>query len=216
MTNNEKTVNVYSEIAKEYAKEFFDELVEKPLDRILYDFFGEKLKDKAKCLEIGCGPGEVSNYLFSKGAEITGIDKSKAMIDEAKKLNSRIKFMQGDVFNLPFGNGEIDGIVAPYLIVNFDNTEVQKSFSEMERVLAHGGQLLIVFHAGMNNTLTLRNFFHSRNSLTFVLHSVSKIKKYLLASGFKITEVLVKEPYKGEVTKRAFIFATKGKSVGKN
>jgi len=209
MTNNEKTVNVYSEIAKEYAKAFFTELNDKPLDRNLYDFFVGKLKDNANCLEIGCGPGEVSNYLFSKGVIITGIDKSEKMIDEAKKLNPQIKFMQGDVFHLPFGNGEIDGIVAPYLIVNFSNDELHKTFSEMTRVLTRQGQLLVVFHVGMNNKLTIRNFFNTQNKLTFVLHSVAKIKRFLKEYGFEITEVLVKEPYKGEVTKRAFIFATK-------
>ena len=210
MLNNEKTVKVYSEIAKEYAKAFFDELLDKPLDRKLYDFFAEKLNQGAKCLEIGCGPGEVSNYLFSKGVEITGIDKSPEMINEAEKLNPRIAFTQGDVFRLQFGNEKIDGIVAPYLIVNFSNDDVRKALAEMKRVLTHGGQLLIVFHTGINNTLTLRNFFRSGSTLTFVLHSVAKIKKYLRAIGFEITEVLVKEPYKGEVTKRAFIFATKG------
>lgn len=206
---NDDIVNVYSKVAEKYAEAFIHELDSKPLDKKLYELFASKAEKNGHCLEIGCGPGEISAYLHSLGMRITGVDKSTGMIEQAKKHNKNITFVQGDVFNLPFENNSIDGIAAPYLIVNFSGGEIKKSFQEMNRVLKSNSPLLIVFHAGFNIKLGTRNFLGRGNKMIFILHSVRKIKKILGWAMFSIEEVLIKEPYKGEITKRAFIFARK-------
>jgi hypothetical protein len=57
----------YDRAAEAYAEKCFFELYEKPLDRKLYDLFFERTVNRGPVLEIGCGPGEVSNYLWMKG-----------------------------------------------------------------------------------------------------------------------------------------------------
>jgi ubiquinone/menaquinone biosynthesis C-methylase UbiE len=206
---NDEIVNVYSKIAKKYADTFFNELDNKPLDRKLYELFASRVIKNGKCIEIGCGPGVISTYLDSIGTNIVGIDKSKEMIEQAKKHNQNVKFIQGDVFELPFDNNCIDGIVAPYLIVNFSDKEIRKTFQEMNRIMKSNSPLLIVFHIGNNKKLKINNFFEETNTITFILHNVDKIKKLLRETLFSINEVVIKEPYEGEITKRAFIFANK-------
>ena len=118
---NDDVVISYSKVAEKYANAFFNELENKPLDKKLYELFALKVPKNGKCIEIGCGPGEISTYLHSIGINIIGIDKSKEMIDQAKKLNQNIKYIEGDVFELSLENNCINGIVAPYLIVNFSD-----------------------------------------------------------------------------------------------
>ena len=209
MNNNEEIVQIYSVIAKKYAEIFYDELSTKPIDCKLYDMFIERLPDNCVCLELGCGPGEISNYFHQKGVNIIGIDKSVKMIEIAKKLNEKIEFKVDDVFQLKLESGKFDGIVAPYLIVNFSNKEVEKSIREMNRVLKSTGILLMSFHIGNNKKLKAKNFLGSAKSMIFILHKVDKIKRLIINNGFRITEVITREPYEGEVTTRTYIYAEK-------
>jgi len=206
---NDNVVIAYSRIAEKYANVFFNELEHKPLDKKLYELFASKVSKNKKCIEIGCGSGEVSKYLKSIGINIIGIDKSKEMIEQAKILNKNIEYIQGDVFKLPFENNSIDGIVAPYLIVNFSKIEIKKSLQEMNRVMVSNSPLLITFHVGYNNKLRIKNFLIENNNIVFILHKVGKIKKLMKETLFSIEEVIIKEPYEGEITKRAFIYGKK-------
>ena len=49
----------YSKIATNYKQLFINELRNKPLDKKLYDLFYDKVINKGRVLEIGCGPGEM-------------------------------------------------------------------------------------------------------------------------------------------------------------
>jgi ubiquinone/menaquinone biosynthesis C-methylase UbiE len=207
---NDDIVNIYSKIAEKYANAFFNELENKPLDKKLYELFASKVIKNGKCIEIGCGPGEISTYLNTIGiTNIIGIDKSKEMIEQAKKHNQNVQYIQGDAFELSFDNNCIDGIVAPYLIVNFSDKEIEKSFQEMNRVMKLNSPILIVFHVGTNRKIKIRSFFGEGNNMIFILHNLGKIKKIMKRTLFSIEEVIVKEPYEGEITKRAYVFARK-------
>jgi len=198
----------YDRAAPVYAEKFFYELYDKPLDRKLYDMFYERTVNRGPVLEIGCGPGEIANYLAMKNLPVTGIDISEQMIAAARTLNSRIPFETGDVFALRFADQSIAGIVAPYLIVNFREDDVLPALRQMHRVLAPAGVLLISFHTGEKD-LVVHDFFVPGNTLTFSLFDPDRIANYLVEAGFTVTDHLIRRPYQGEVTTRAYIFAQK-------
>ncbi|MBN1411299.1 MAG: class I SAM-dependent methyltransferase [Spirochaetales bacterium] len=208
----EERITAYSRIARTYKNLFINELQKKPLDRKLYDLFFEKTVNKGKVLEIGCGPGEISNYLWMKGLDITGIDSSPEMIKAAKAYNGEIDFQTGNVFDLVFPDESIMGVVAPYLIVNFDVAEVREAFSEINRVLNRDGIFLVNFHIGNDETVVYEDFIEKGNRISYTFFKVETIKKLLVESGFELTETVTKEPYDGEETVRAFIFSKKNNS----
>jgi ubiquinone/menaquinone biosynthesis C-methylase UbiE len=200
--------NAYNLAAEEYAGKCFYELYDKPLDRKLYDLFFERVVNKGTVLEIGCGPGEVSNYLKMRGLDIIGLDLSEKMIEIAKRLNPFIDFRIGDVFKLEFKNNSVAGIVAPYLIVNFTAADVALAISEIQRVLIQNGQLLIAFHSG-DEEVEINDFFVKGNTIPYTFFDPEKVKNQLETSGFRIVEYINRMPYEGEVTKRTYIFAEK-------
>jgi trans-aconitate methyltransferase len=110
----------YDAAAQKYAENFFDELDHKPMDRLLLSYFHEETKGRGTVCDMGCGPGEVADYLYQRGAEVIGIDLSKAMIAEAKRLSPRIEFKVDDMFNLDIPDDYLAGIAAFYAIVNFE------------------------------------------------------------------------------------------------
>jgi ubiquinone/menaquinone biosynthesis C-methylase UbiE len=200
--------NAYDIAAESYADMCFYELYDKPLDRKLYDLFFERVINKGSTIEIGCGPGEIANYLKMKGLDIIGLDISSKMIEIAKKLNPFIDFRIGNLFDLKFENNSIAGIVAPYLIVNYKMEDIPKAFSELYRVLKDKGQLLISFHSG-GQELEINDFFVKGNTIPFTYFDSDKIRDCLTDTGFKIIEYINRMPYEGEVTQRTYIFAEK-------
>ena len=66
MKQNEIT-EAYDSSAKAYVQKCFNELDYKPLDRQLLYRFAQLTNNKGIVCDIGCGPGEVANYLYSKG-----------------------------------------------------------------------------------------------------------------------------------------------------
>jgi malonyl-CoA O-methyltransferase len=88
---------LYSEWAKDYDTEA--NLVVFLESEVFNSFIG-KVKDKS-ILDYGCGTGRYTIPLAKKGADIEGIDFTKAMLDLAKKKSKskklKIKFTQQDI-----------------------------------------------------------------------------------------------------------------------
>lgn len=87
----------------------------------LVELVGDNIHNK-RILEVGCGPGIYSIRLAKKGAQVTGIDYSPGMINEAKRIAQEagveVDFKVGDfftenlegLFNCVFATGVMDYI----------------------------------------------------------------------------------------------------------
>ncbi len=205
-----KITEAYDAAASKYAAQFFHELDYKPLDRQLLDRFAEAVRGKGPVCDMGCGPGEVADYLFSKGLDdVHGIDKSGRMIEAARKLNPKITYSVDDMLALSVPNGFFAGIAAFYAIVNFQYDNVERILKEYHRVLKKDGLLLMAFHA-VEQELKVENFFETGKPLDFYLFDLDKILDLLRVAGFSIEEALAREPYEQEYkSKRAYILARK-------
>ena len=71
-----------------------------PLWNAMLDSVG--IRENLKIFDAGCGAGGLSALAAAKGANITGIDASDAMIAAAKKAVPKGDFRVGDLEELPF------------------------------------------------------------------------------------------------------------------
>ncbi len=71
-----------------------------------YNYVINYLKPTAadKLLDIGCGSGLFSDLVNLTRAKVTGIDASERLIDRAKKRNPIIRFVSGEMEELPFAS----------------------------------------------------------------------------------------------------------------
>jgi ubiquinone/menaquinone biosynthesis C-methylase UbiE len=208
MKQNEIT-EAYDYSAKTYVEKCFKELDYKPLDRQLLDRFAQLTKNKGIVCDIGCGPGEVANYIFLKGCKVIGIDISNNMINEAKIMNTEIEFITDDMFDLKIDDEYFAGICSFYAIVNFKYDDIKRIFKEYYRVLNKNGLLLIAFHVE-EKEIHVDDFFGSGKPLDFYYFNENIILEMLKEAGFKIIEALVRFPYEQEYpSKRAYIFGEK-------
>ncbi|GGO08158.1 class I SAM-dependent methyltransferase [Saccharibacillus kuerlensis] len=108
-----------------------------------------KLEKGAKVLDLCCGMGRHSLSLAEKGYEVTGMDLSDVLLDEAKKEDGadRIRWVQGDMRELPFEDGEFDAVVNLFTSFGYfeEDAEHIRVLKEIQRVLRPGGQFIIDF-----------------------------------------------------------------------
>ncbi len=108
-------------------------------------FPGNELLDivniESHILDIGCGQGKVSNFLFEKGFKVTGIDINETAINKNKHENNKINFVYADITNeIPFPDGHFDVITIPYVLVSIiNNNFTLKAIQEITRVLKNDG-----------------------------------------------------------------------------
>jgi len=201
----------YDLIADEYANHIYDELRHKPLDRELLDRFAERVKGKGLVCDLGCGPGQIARYLHDHGITACGLDLSPGMLEQARRLNPGIEFLQGNMLALPVEDEAWAGVAAFYAIVNFPPADLLPAFSEMNRALRPGGWLLIAFHIG-DEIEHVDDQWGRTVSLDFYFFRTQQVRANLRAAGFEVDEIVERGPYAPEVeyqSHRAYIFARK-------
>ena len=98
-------------------------------------------KPGMKILDIAAGTGSSSRPLVDKGAEVTALDFSQGMIEQGRKQNKNINFVQGDALKLPFEDNAFDVTTISFGLRNTSNTD--KALKEALRVTKDGGRIVV-------------------------------------------------------------------------
>ena len=113
------------------------------------DIVSEYVNDGSHILEVAPGPGYLAMELAKLGKcnEITGLDISEDFVQIAKEnaqkagVFEKIKFLQGNVANIPINNNEFDFIICVAAFKNFKKPLA--ALEEMFRVLKPEGTALL-------------------------------------------------------------------------
>src|SRR5207248_5148523 len=65
-------------------------------------------------LDLCCGTGLVTAAAARRGARVTGLDFSSAMLAEARKANPQLQFEEGDAEALPHADASFDAVVSNF------------------------------------------------------------------------------------------------------
>lgn len=112
------------------------------LERKLLGRLLRRFPDAASVLEVGCGTGEFTRWLRSRGLDATGLDSSTAMLAEAVDLATQ-RCVQGDALALPFRDDAVD-LVALITTLEFVSDPV--TVLEEARRVARCGLILGVIN----------------------------------------------------------------------
>ena len=106
--------------------------------------FPGRKADTIRVLDIGTGPGFFAILLRELGHDVTAIDLTAAMLEEAKvnagEFADSIRFMEMNAQELDFDDDRFDVIVSRNLTWNLPDPD--KAYAEWIRVLKPGGLLL--------------------------------------------------------------------------
>lgn len=209
-----RVADQYDTLAEEYAEKFRGEHDRKLLDREILHRFSREIAGRKPVWDFGCGPGHTTEYLRNLGLEISGLDISRKLIDQARAIHPGLQFRKGNILDLEFADNSIAAVVAFYAIVHFVEEQVGRAFDQIFRVLQPSGVFLITYHVG-EATVHLEEFLGKRIDLDFMFFGTDFILGCLERSGFERIEVIERDPYPDVEyqSRRAYVLARKG--VGK-
>ncbi len=106
--------------------------------------FPGRAPETVRVLEVGTGPGFLAILLREAGYDVTAVDLTPAMLEEAKKnagsLAGEIRFHEMNAEALDFGDHAFDVVVTRNLTWNLPHPE--HAYREWHRVLKPNGLLL--------------------------------------------------------------------------
>jgi SAM-dependent methyltransferase len=112
-----------------------------PQEQRLFERYS--LPASARIADIGCGSGEITSRLAARypDAELVGVDILEGSVAYARRryaaLAPRVRFEQGDAFELQFVAGQFDLVVCRHMTQSVP--EPQRVLAELRRICRPGG-----------------------------------------------------------------------------
>lgn len=99
-------------------------------------------------LDVGCGPGHLTDHLRSMNVEATGIDLVPEFIDHARASHQNSRYVLGSMHQLSFHDTSVAGILAWYSLIHLTPDSLDDVLAELRRVMTPGGTLVAGFFDG--------------------------------------------------------------------
>lgn len=157
--------DVFTEIADYYDE--MNEIMSMHMVQGWHRFMMRKAGDVSgkRCLDVGTGTGEIAFHVAGRaGADgrVVGVDITPRMLELAerkeaeKDLPSKIEWVVGDALDLDFPDASFALVTSGYMLRNV--TDIERAVSEMHRVLAPGGRVVVAELSKPDNRL-VRYFY---------------------------------------------------------
>jgi ubiquinone/menaquinone biosynthesis C-methylase UbiE len=126
-----------------YSREEPDEIVTELTTKL------QKTNEKPRVLDLGCGAGRHVIYMACRGFEVCGADISSTGLDftlkRLKKRQLEAYLVKCDMGNLPFASSCFDAAICLHTIYHQKLIGMERTASELRRVLKEKGLLLVNF-----------------------------------------------------------------------
>ncbi|TDJ04434.1 MAG: bifunctional demethylmenaquinone methyltransferase/2-methoxy-6-polyprenyl-1,4-benzoquinol methylase UbiE [Deltaproteobacteria bacterium] len=171
-TRKKESYKIFDEIARSY--DFLNHFLSFGIDIYWRQKFLGALPnlDKINALDLATGTGDVALILVKdkRVEKVTGIDRSKGMVDigrkkvEDKNLTNKITLELGDGVEIPFADETFDLVTISFGIRNF--SDHKRSIQNIHRVLKPRGKVAIMeFSLPKNKLMRALYLFYFRNIL---------------------------------------------------
>jgi hypothetical protein len=208
---DDKVREAYATVAGSYAERFGDELADLPFESWLLRRVVE-LSNGAPVIEVGTGPGHVAAFLAQAGADVTGLDLTPEMIDEARRRYPGVSYEVGDLRQLmrPSTHDGWGAVLAWYSLVHLAESELPAAIASLAPPLRPSGWLVLALHAGAE-VRTITDWFGHEVDLDFVLHDTTEVIAIVERAGLIDVEWYQRGPFasRGETTQRLYVLARK-------
>ena len=214
---SEKVISDYN--GYDYKKEFWENVdreYEDQADRMAI----RKLLPKRmeKFADIGGGYGRLANEYLKRARKVYIFDYSKTELAQAKEIyGDQIETKSGDIYKLPFKDGELDGLLMVRVTHHLNNLE--KAIRELYRVLEPGG-VAVIEVANKRTLPKIMRYFTFRSKVNpfdrapanyteiseggFYNYHPKSVEEIFEKVGFKLEKVLSVSNFRSRTLKKVF------------
>lgn len=145
----------------------------------------ELVKDK-DVLELACGSGQITGYLYQVAKTFLATDYSSNMIEEAKKRNfEKVVFEVQDATNLTYEDDSFDVVIIANALHIMPNKDL--AIQEIKRVLKKDGILIAPTFVYQGRINYLRLFIVNLAGFkTYTKWNLKEYEEYLISKNFEI------------------------------
>ncbi|MFF6773346.1 class I SAM-dependent DNA methyltransferase [Streptomyces sp. NPDC012637] len=117
------------------------------------DAFADSVGGLGPVLDVGCGPGTVTAYLDERGLDVSGVDLSPRMIENARRLHPQCRFDVASATDLELGEASLGGVLGWWSLFNLPRDVLPQVLASFSRALKPGGFLIAATHVGDGDLL---------------------------------------------------------------
>lgn len=176
--------DAYSARAGEYIALFGDIDAAHDVDRDAVLAWAKGLT--GRIIDVGCGPGQWTNFLFANGIEVEGIDPTWEFIAAARRRFPGIQFRVGRAEQLDASDAGLGGILAWYSLIHTEPDRIDTALAEFARCLHPGGGLALGFFEGSE----IAPFDHAVTTAYY--WPLDRLTSRVEAQGFTVLETLTR------------------------
>ncbi|MEU2548701.1 methyltransferase domain-containing protein [Streptomyces roseolus] len=117
------------------------------------DAFADTVRGLGPVLDVGCGPGTVTAYLAERGIDVSGVDLSPRMIENARRLHPQCRFAVASATELDLAEASLGGVLGWWSLFNLPREVLPQVLALFARALKPGGHFITAFHVGDGDLL---------------------------------------------------------------
>jgi cyclopropane fatty-acyl-phospholipid synthase-like methyltransferase len=187
---NDHTISVWNGLAEKYRDTFMD----LDLYNDSYDRFLEKLPLNAKVLEIGCGPGNITRYLYTKRNDlnILATDAAPNMVKMAATLVNGPEFRVMHTNEIAQLNEKFDAVICGFVAPYLSPEECGKLFRDVRALLKNDGVFYFSFVDDDPEKPGPQKSSDGKHEMQLYFHREEQIGRLLEVSGFSSRTTLRK------------------------
>ncbi|WP_367038504.1 methyltransferase domain-containing protein [Streptomyces sp. Je 1-332] len=112
------------------------------------DAFADTVGDLGPVLDVGCGPGTVTGYLAERGLDVSGVDLSPRMVENARRLHPQCRFSVASATELDLDEASLGGVLGWWSLFNLPRDILPQVLALFARALQPGGHFITATHVG--------------------------------------------------------------------
>lgn len=137
-----------------------------------------------RVLDLGAGDGAVAEMIAPRAKSITCVDASERMVDAAKKRLAKVdhvRVVRGDMHALDFEDESFDQVLMLNVLVHSEKPA--QAIGEAARVLARGGDIVVVTLDAHDHVDAARSWGHAQNGI-----APGVLRRHLSRAGLSVTQ----------------------------
>lgn len=180
----------------------YDRMEKRAIGKCL-DFI-EKNRQIKTALDIPCGTGRISEFLLSRGFQVTGSDISEAMMVVARKTlqhfdSDRINFCSNDIYDIADPDASYDCVTCIRLFQHLTSQERARALCELARVTQRYLIVNAMYTSPYYDFIRKLRKFVGRYAPRYTM-SAKEMKRELAESNLRLVKSILTQPgYNGNI-----------------